>query len=513
MTRTVAGPGLFGGVFAHGGADTGDQAWLTAMLHTEAALARALERAGLAPAGAGAAVTAAAIAGAAGAIDAADLGRQAALTGNPVPALVRALTRSVPPELAAAVHQGATSQDIIDTAAMLLARRALAAAASDLAAAADTAAALAAQHRDTLMIGRTLLQQAVPVTFGLVAAGWLTGLDEARGDLDRVRSERLAVQFGGAAGTLASLGVDGPRVAALLAEEIGLPLPVLPWHTDRLRIVEVAAACAAAAAALGKIARDVTLLAQSEVAEAREGAAGDMGDGGGEPADGEERPEAEERPEREERPGGEERVGGEEPGDGGGPAGSTRRGGSSAMPHKRNPVAAVAILGCTRQVPGLLATLTAAAEQEHQRAAGAWHSEWEPFAGLLRLTASAASWGAELLAGLTVDAARMRANLDAAGGFPLAERVAGLLAPAMGAVAAHDLVARASAAAAATGRQPRAELLDDPELRGRLESAGVTPAQAEAALDPASYLGAAGAFTDAALAAHRTAALAHPRDG
>jgi 3-carboxy-cis,cis-muconate cycloisomerase len=388
--------------------------------------------------------------------------------------------------VAAAVHKGATSQDIIDTAAMLLARRALAAAAVDLGAAADTAAALAARHRDTVMIGRTLLQQAVPVTFGLVAAGWLTGLDEARADLGRVRSERLAVQFGGAAGTLASLGADGPRVAALLAEELGLPLPVLPWHTDRLRIVAVASACAAAAAALGKIARDVTLLAQSEVAEVREG---DEGSEGGEPGDD------------------------GEPAGGGEPDGGTRRGGSSAMPHKRNPVAAVAILGCTRQVPGLLATLAAAAEQEHQRAAGAWHSEWEPFAGLLRLTASAASWGAELLAGLTVDAARMRANLDAAGGFPLAERVAGLLAPAMGAVAAHDLVARASAVAAAAGRQPRAELLDDPELRGRLESAGVTPAQAEAALDPASYLGAAGAFTDAALAAHRTAALAHPRDG
>jgi 3-carboxy-cis,cis-muconate cycloisomerase len=205
----VAERGLFGGVFAHGGADTGDQAWLTAMLHTEAALARALERAGLAPAGAGAAVTEA-VAGSA--IDAAELGREAALTGNPVPALVRALTAAVPAGAAAAVHKGATSQDIIDTAAMLLARSALAAAAGQLSAAADATAALAAGHRDTVMTGRTLLQQAVPVTFGLVAAGWLTGLDEARAGLDRVRSGRLAVQFGGAAGTLASLGADGPRV-------------------------------------------------------------------------------------------------------------------------------------------------------------------------------------------------------------------------------------------------------------------------------------------------------------
>ena len=464
----MAERGLFDGVFARGGADTGDQAWLTAMLQTEAALARALERAGLAPPGAGAAVTEAARAGA---IDAAELGRQAALTGNPVPALVRALARCVPAYAAATVHKGATSQDIIDTAAMLLARRALAAAAADMAAAADATAALAARHRDTVMIGRTLLQQAVPVTFGLVTAGWLTGLDEARAGLDRVRAGRLAVQFGGAAGTLASLGADGPRVAALLAGELGLPLPVLPWHTDRLRIVEVAASCAGAAAVLGKIARDVTLLAQSEVAEVREG-----------------------------EPGAAEVREGDEPGAG------ARRGGSSAMPHKRNPVAAIAILGCTRQVPGLLATLTAAAEQEHQRAAGAWHSEWEPFSGLLRLTGSAASWGAELLAGLTVDPARMRANLDAAGGFPLAERVSGLLAPAVGAVAAHDLVAEASAAAAAAGQPLRTALLGDPDLRGRLDAAGVTPAQVEAALDPASYLGAAGEFVDAALAVHRAGA-------
>ena len=478
----MAERGLFSGVFGRGDVDTGDQAWLAAMLDTEAALARALERAGLAPAGAGAVVTQAANAGT---IDAADLGRRAALTGNPVPALVRALTRSVPAAAAAAVHRGATSQDIIDTAAMLLARRALAAIVADVSAAADAAAGLAAAHRDTVMIGRTLLQQAVPVTFGLVAAGWLTGLDEARANLDRVRAGRLAVQFGGAAGTLSSLGADGPRVAALLAEELGLPLPVLPWHTDRLRIVEVAASCACAAAALGKIAGDVTLLAQSEVAEVREGDVGDVRgvEGEGSAAS--------------------ETAGGE----------NARRGGSSAMPHKRNPVAAIAVLGCTRRVPGQLATLAAAAEQEHQRAAGAWHSEWEPFADLLRLTGSAASWGADLLAGLRVDPARMRANLDSARGLPLAERVAGLLAPAVGAVAAHDLIAQASARAADGESTLREALLGVPDVRRRLDQAGITTTQIDAALDPASYLGAAGEFTDAALAAHRAAALARPRDG
>jgi 3-carboxy-cis,cis-muconate cycloisomerase len=459
----VEDAGLFDGVFSRGAAATGSQAWLRAMLDTEAALARALERAGLAPAGAGGAVTAAA----AGAFDAGALGRQAALSGNPVPGLVAALRRAVPPDAADTVHRGATSQDIIDTAAMLLARGALEAIAGDLAAAADGCARLAAAHRDTLMIGRTLLQQAVPVTFGLVAAGWLTGLDEAGETVARVRAQRLAVQFGGAAGTLASLGTEGPVVARLLAGELGLALPVLPWHTDRSRIVEVAAACAVTGAALAKIARDVTLLAQSEVAEVREG----------------------------------------------GGSGGERRGGSSAMPHKQNPVAAIAILGCTRRVPGLVATLAAAAEQEFQRAAGAWHAEWEPFADVLRVTGSAASWAVDLTGGLVVDPARMRANLDATRGLPLAERVAGLLAPALGRAAAHDLVARASAHAVAVGGTLRESLLGVPDLAGWVDGAGVTSAQIDAALDPAGYLGSAGAFTDAALAAHARRSLPAGQSG
>src|SRR5215472_9757672 len=197
---------LFGGVFARGGTDTSDAGWLQAMLDAEAGLARALERAGLAPAGSGAAVTAAARAGD---FDAAALGELAALTGNPVPGLARALTRRVDGQAAGAVHRGATSQDILDTAAMLLARRAIDATKKDLERAADAAASLAEDHRGTLMIGRTLLQQAVPVTFGVVAAGWLAGLDAALDGLAHARETRLAVQFGGAAGTLASLDRHG----------------------------------------------------------------------------------------------------------------------------------------------------------------------------------------------------------------------------------------------------------------------------------------------------------------
>src|ERR1700761_2112600 len=455
---------LFGGVFSRGAVAAGDAAWLRAMLDNEAALARASERAGLAPEGAGRAVTAAAVPGN---FDLTELGELSGLTGNPVPALSRALARLVPRPLAVAVHQGATSQDIVDTAAMLLARQGLDVIGADLSAAAGAAARLAAGHRSTIMIGRTLLQQAVPITFGLVAAGWLTALNEARAGLARIRAERLAVQFGGAAGTLAALGDDGPRVAALLAEELGLPAPMLPWHTDRLRIVELAAALAGVDSVLSKIARDVTLLAQTEVAEVREGPG---------PPEGSVAP--------------------------AGDAGSPRRGGSSAMPNKQNPVAAIAILGCAKRAPGLLATLAAAGEQEHQRAAGAWHAEWEPLADLLTVTGSAASWAADLLGGLVVDPAPMGAHLAAAHGLPLAEHVTSLLAGSLGRAAAHDLVAEAGARAVSAGVPLRDALLGLPRPAEQLEKDGITPEQIDAALRPARYLGAAREFTDAALAAH-----------
>jgi 3-carboxy-cis,cis-muconate cycloisomerase len=460
--------GLFGGVFARGGVKADDAAWLQAMLDAEAGLARALERAGLAPAGSGEAVTAAARAGN---FDPNELGGFAALTGNPVPGLARALARQVPQTAVSAVHRGATSQDIVDTAAMLLAKRAIDVIAADLARAADAAAGLATAHRDSIMIGRTLLQQAVPVTFGLVAAGWLTSLDEARAGLDAV-SPRLAVQFGGAAGTLASLGEAGQRVTALLAAELGLAAPILPWHTDRLRIIDLGTALARVAAVLGKIARDVTLLAQSEV--------GEVSEGGG-PAEA-----------RADQRGADQQA----------PAASPRRGGSSAMPHKRNPVASIAILGCTRQVPGLLATLAAASEQELQRAAGAWHAEWEPLTALLRLTGSASSWAADLLPGLVVDTSRMAANLAATKGLPLAEHVSSLLAGVLGGAQAHDLVAEAGARATSAGLPLRDVLLAVPKLEERLSSAGITAEQIDSALEPSGYLGATDAFITAAIDAH-----------
>jgi 3-carboxy-cis,cis-muconate cycloisomerase len=454
--------GIFGGVFMRGGPVADDAAWLRAMLAAESALARALERAGLASPGAGAAVTAAAAQPAA--FDIAELSQSSALTGNPVPGLARALTRLVPdPAAKTAVHKGATSQDIMDTAAMLLARDAIDAAADSLSGAAAATARLADAHRGSLMIGRTLLQQAVPVTFGVVAAGWLAGLDGALDGLASVRETRLAVQFGGAAGTLASLGAPGAAVKSLMASELGLADPPLPWHTERLRIIDVAFAMARVTAALSKIARDVTLLAQTEIAEVREGAPTASGGGGG---------------------------------------AAPRRGGSSAMPNKNNPVAAVAILGCARQAGGLLATLVASAEQEHQRAAGAWHAEWQPFSHLLELAVAAAAWGRDLLENLSVDTARMTGNLAAAGGLPMAERVTALLRDSLGGPQAHDLVATAAAKAASAGVPLRDVLLATPDVADRLTQAGISAAEIEQALNPAGYLGASDAFVAAALAAH-----------
>lgn len=446
--------GPFTALFARGATSTSGEAWLRAMLDTEAALARAAERAGLAPAGSGAAVTSVAKSSL---IDNAILSSAAAASGNPVPALVRTLTGLLPAEpagAAGAIHLGATSQDIIDTAAMLIARDSIDATLADLALAAGHCADLARTHARTVLAGRTLLQQAVPITFGLVAAGWLTGLDEARQRLREVRATRLAIQYGGAAGTLASLGDAGPRVAALLADELALADPPLPWHTNRLRMVELAAALAGACAAMGKLARDVTLLAQTEVGEVSEDTAGGT------------------------------------------------RGGSSAMPHKQNPVASVVVLGNTRQAPHLLASLTVAAEHEHQRAAGAWHSEWLPFTDLLTFTRSAAAWTTDLVTSLRIDPARMRANLDATLGLPLAEHVTALLAPALGRLEAHALVAKASATATETRTHLSEALKSDKETAAKLAEAGITDEALAAALAPDTYLGATPVFIANALSAH-----------
>jgi len=353
-------PGLFDGVLARGGvrAEVGDAAWLSALLDVEAALARAGSDAGAVPPGVADAIVAAC---ASLAVDIAELSADSAASGNPVVPLVERLRAAVPGEAAPYVHKGATSQDIMDTAAMLVVRRALGPLLDDLRGAADAAAGLAARHRDTPMAGRTLLQQALPTTFGLKAAGWSVGLDEAVARLRDVRGTRLAVQFGGAAGTLAGLGPAGPDVARRLAAGLGLVERVLPWHTMRTPLADLAGALGEAAGVVGKVGRDITLLAQNEVGEVSEGAPG----------------------------------------------------GSSAMAHKRNPVAAVSAVACAAETPGLVASLLASMVQEHERAAGAWHAEWRPLRTLLVATGSAAAWLRAGLDGLVVHPDAMRANLDA----------------------------------------------------------------------------------------------------
>ncbi len=333
-----------------------DRAWLEGLLDAERALAAANAQAGALPAAAAAMIAAACHADL---YDERELAEQGRGAGNPVEPLVRALRAQVGEEHAAFVHHGATSQDILDTAAMLVAQRACGLIDAELERVADLCAALAEAHRGTVMAARTLLQQAVPTTFGLKAAGWLVGVVEARRRLDEVAGS-LPAELGGAAGTLAAFGDRGLEIARLFAAELGLREPVLPWHTHRTPVTDLAGALAGTAAALGKIATDVVLLAQTEVAEVAEA-------GGG---------------------------------------------ASSTMPHKRNPVAAVLAEACVRHVRANVALLYESGVQEHERATGAWHAEWAALSTALGATAGAAAAAARSLDGLQVDAERMRANLS-----------------------------------------------------------------------------------------------------
>lgn len=341
-------------------AATDDQAWLQALCDTEAALAVACQSAGLLDADTAAAVVDVCAGVASDGLG--ELGRESAADGNPVIPLVlrlRARAEAVcGPEVAAAVHRGATSQDILDTAAMLVARSALVAI---LAAVEDALAActsLARTHRDTAMIGRTLLQQAIPTTFGAVAAGWGDGLDRAVSRLSVAR-QGLAVQLGGAAGTLAGWHPHGAVVRAAFADQLELVDPGTVWHTERSRIASLAADLGVSCGTFAKVATDIVLLSQDEVAELREGLGG----------------------------------------------------GSSSMPHKHNPIAAIGARAAAAQAPGLVATVLAAMPAELQRGAGTWQAEWLPLTSLLRVTGGAATRLAESLAGLQVCTDAMARNL------------------------------------------------------------------------------------------------------
>jgi 3-carboxy-cis,cis-muconate cycloisomerase len=352
--------GVFAGLYGRGAgaAELTGAAWLQAMLDVEAALGRACAQEGLITHQAAEAIAAVCLAER---FDTDAIAAEAARHATPVIPLVAALRAELDEPLRGQVHLGATSQDVLDTAMMLIARRALVPLLEDVRAAAEAAAGLADRHRETPMIGRTLLQQALPVTFGLRAAGWVAGIDQAWAGLRSVRDGELAVQMGG------PVGARGPAIAARVAAELGLAEPLLPWQAIRVRPAMLACALGTLAGVLAKIARDVTLLAQQELGEASEG---------GEPG----------------------------------------RGGSSAMAHKHNPVAAVSVLACAKRVPGLVATVLACMEQEHERSAGAWQAEWGAHTELLGLVGSAAAWSRYLLEQLLVDPARLLENLEAAVG-------------------------------------------------------------------------------------------------
>lgn len=437
----------------------GDRAWLQALLGAEAALARAQARLGTMPAESAAVITRTARAEI---FDPREIALAARDTANPVVALVGRLTRAVEeldPASAEYVHRGSTSQDIMDTAAMTVAREALTVIDGYLGHTADALAALARAHRDVPMAGRTLALHAAPTTFGLKAAGWHQLLIDARTRLRLVREEGLPVSLGGAAGTLAgyleyaaldSVSEPGPdyvnRLIAAFAEETGLNLPRLPWHTLRTPMADLAAVLAFVAGALGKIAIDVLSLARTEVGEVAEPAA-------------------------------------------------AGRGASSAMPHKRNPVFATMIRSAALQVAPMAAGLTQSLLSEDERSAGVWQAEWLLLRECLRLTGGAAETAATLASGLVVDPDRMAANLTMTRGQITSERIAVQLTPAIGRPQIKALLTRASATADATSRRLFDVLAEAPELGGRYTAEDLARIG-----DPASNLGAAGMLVDAALA-------------
>ena len=422
------------------------RAMVASMLRVESALARALARAGVIPADAADAIAAATRAER---YDADAFFAEAASAGNVVIPLVRMLTERVDARARGYVHWGATSQDVVDTAMVLQMRDGLDLLLRELHGVADGAATLAERHRRTVMAGRTLLQHAAPITFGLKAARWLALTTRQQRALETIRSSELPLQFGGAVGTLASLGDAGPAVTAFLAEELSLPQPDLPWHAERDRIANVAAALGVTAGAMSKIAGDVALLSQTEIGELSEGA----------------------------RPG---------------------KGGSSAMPQKRNPVDAMAALAAARLAIALVPTLMSGLEQEHERAIGAWQAEWVAVPHVFRHTAGAVTHVRQLVAGLEVHEDRKRRNLALAGGTLMAEALSVALAAHLGRIDAQHAVKAASERAIREGITLERAALEDTRISDILSTDEI-----EHALDPARYLGSTDALIDRALASFR----------
>ena len=427
-----------------------ERACLQGMLDFEAALARAEAAAGVIPSSAAAGIAAGCKAEL---FDAEVIAQGAKKAGNLAIPLVKELTQHVEQsdeQAAHYVHWGATSQDVIDTGRVLQLRQALNFVAADLQRLSDALAELAMKHKSTIVAGRTWMQQALPTTFGAIVAGWLDAVHRDLARLRETQQRALTLQFGGAVGTLAALGAKGEEVAGLLARELGLILPQIPWHAERDRFAEVTTTLGLCMGTLGKIARDISLHAQTEVAEVFE------------------------------------------------PAGEGR-GGSSTMPHKRNPVTCAVVLAAATRVPGLVSTMLSAMGQEQQRGLGGWHAEWETLPEIVSLTAGALHHLTEMMPGLEVDAAKMRENLEVSRGLIYAEAVSMALAAKIGEASAHSIVEAACHRTQKEKQHLRDVLLQDREITAHLSGKEI-----ESLFEARKYLGAAEVFVERVVAAGRT---------
>jgi 3-carboxy-cis,cis-muconate cycloisomerase len=426
-----------------------DERRLQTMLDVEAALARVEARLGLIPKAAAAAITAAAKASN---VALGDIAKGTALVGAPAAALAKALGTAAGGDAPRYVHWGATSQDIVDTALILQVRDALALVERDLKAVGDALAAQAHSHRSTVMAGRTYLQQALPITFGYKCAVWLAPLAAHRRRLAELKRRLLVVQFGGAVGTLASLGPKGRAVTERLARELALAIPTSPWHANRETLAETAAVLGLICGSLAKFATDVMLLSQTEIGEASE------------PAE-------------------------------------AGRGGSSTLPQKRNPVASAYIVACARGVHALMPMMFQALIGDHERSTGPWQSEPLALPQIFVLTSGALMHARDIAKGLRIDAAAMKRNLGATRGLIVAEAVMMALAEKAGRVEAHRMMEHASHTALARGRSLKEVLLADKAVTAHLDAKAIARLT-----DPANYLGEAKAVVDRVLIAWRASA-------
>ncbi|HKW19007.1 MAG TPA: 3-carboxy-cis,cis-muconate cycloisomerase [Terriglobales bacterium] len=414
-----------------------DDSVLAAMLKFELALARAEARLKIIPQKAAKAIASAADPAL---FDISALSRQASRSGTLVVPFSKALTELVSkkdPDAAGYVHWGTTSQDVSDTALVLLLKRAMQVIVQDLKQAESSLRELSEQHRKTVMIGRTLMQPATPITFGLKAAGWFGAVHRSRIRLQRACEEALVLQLGGAAGTLAALGNEGPAVAQAFSDELDLPLPDAPWHTHRDCLAALICACGVLVGSLGKIARDISLMSQNEVAEVAE------------------------------------------------PSGEGR-GGSSTMPHKRNPVGSAITLAAATRVPALVASYLFGTLQEHERGVGGSQAEWPIIVDVIQSTGTAAHALSEVAQGLTVNPLRMRKNLESTDGMIFAEKATVLLGRKIGRMRAHKLLEDATRDVLTKQKSLTDALREMPEAKKYLDPATLKHLEV-----PEEYLGSA----------------------